>query len=166
VVPLALRSDNVVRRTHSHGSRDRGPAMAVSRRTNVGGWTGLAVAASCARPREREIERANTQGVSRYANDVVRGLIRCFGNDDDWCSARSAKRKYRTERVSSILRLLPRSIRKGRWTRCEVAQLPPIRFDQAFRSKQRCFSRLTRPRGYRRQNRKIGPWHAGYARVG
>ena len=51
---------------------------------------------------------------------------------------------------------------KGRWTRCEVAQLSPIRFDQAFRSKQRRFSRLTRPRGYRRQDRKIGPWHAGW----
>src|SRR6516165_9677486 len=43
---------------------------------------------------------------------------------------------------------------------------PPIRFDQAFRSKQRRFSRVTRPRGYRRQDRKIGPWHAGYARGG
>jgi len=64
------------------------------------------------------------------------------------------------------MRLLPWGIRKGGWTRCEVAQLSPIRFDQAFRSKQRRFSHLTRSRGYRRQDRKIGPWHEGYARVG
>jgi hypothetical protein len=79
--------------------------------------------------------------------------------------ARAAGRKW-TERVSSILRLLPRGVRNGRWIRCEVAQVPAIRFDQAFRSKQRRFSRLTRARGYRRQGRKIGPWHAEYARVG
>ena len=49
---------------------------------------------------------------------------------------------------------------------CEIAQPPSIRFDQAFGNKQRRFSRVACPRGYRRQDGTRDPWHAGYARVG